>query len=130
MAPEQIRRGTVSHRTDIYGSSVILWELLTGERLFDGETQGIILGRVLDDPVPAPSQFRTDLSPEVDVVTLTGLNRDPERRYGSARAMAEYLEAIVPPATPVQVGEWVQTLARDALAERRDKLARMERDTA
>ncbi|HVJ15149.1 MAG TPA: protein kinase [Polyangiaceae bacterium] len=127
MAPEQIRRGEVSYRTDIYGASVILWELLTGERLFDGETQGIILGRVLDDTVEAPSELRSGLPRQLDALILRGLDRDPQRRFESARAMAAELEALVTPATPAQVGEWVQSLAHAALLQRHDKLLRMER---
>jgi eukaryotic-like serine/threonine-protein kinase len=127
MAPEQIRRGEVTYRTDIYGASVILWELLTGERLFDGETQGIILGRVLDDPVEAPSELRDGLPRSLDALTLKGLDRDPQRRFESARAMAAELEAAITPATPAQVGEWVESLAQAELLQRHDKLLRMER---
>src|SRR5690606_10311753 len=47
MAPEQVKGRGVTHLTDVYGASVCLWELLTGERLFEGENQGDILGRVL-----------------------------------------------------------------------------------
>jgi serine/threonine-protein kinase len=128
MAPEQLRGGRVTPRTDSYGASVILWELLVGERLFEGETEGIVLGRVLDDPVPSPSQFRPDLPAKLDAVVLRGLDRNPDARFESARVMARELEALVRPATAGDVGEWVQTLAHVALAERRATLSRMERE--
>ncbi len=126
MAPEQIRSGQVSSKTDIYGASVILWELLSGERLFEGETQGIVLGRVLDDPVPAPSTLRGDLPQALDALILKGLDRDPTQRFDSARIMALELERLAPPASPAQVGEWVQSLCREELAARHEKLLRME----
>ncbi len=126
MAPEQIRSGQVSSKTDIYGASVILWELLTGERLFEGETQGIVLGRVLDDPVPPPTELRADLPRALDELILKGLNRDPAQRFDSARAMALELERLTAPASPAQVGEWVQSLCADELAARRERLLRME----
>jgi ABC-type multidrug transport system ATPase subunit len=130
LSPEQIQGGALNPRTDVYGASVILWELLVGERLFQGETQGMILGRVLDDPVPAPSQLRSDLPPALDVIVLRGLDRAQDRRFGSAREMALELEALVRPASAVEVGEWVKGLAASSLAGRREKVARMERDAA
>ncbi len=130
MAPEQIQGGVINHRTDIYGAAVILWELLSGERLFDGETQGIILGRVLDDIVHAPSEYNSLVSPELDALTLRGLSRDSARRFESARAFALELEALVRPAMPAEVSEWVVTNARASLALRSEKLARMERQAS
>jgi serine/threonine-protein kinase len=130
MAPEQIQGGVINHRTDIYGAAVILWELLTGERLFDGDTQGIILGRVLDDIVHKASEFNALVSPELDALTLRGLSRNSSRRFDSARAFALELEALVRPAMPAEVSEWVLTNARASLAQRSEKLARMERQAS
>jgi serine/threonine-protein kinase len=130
MAPEQIQRGVVNRRTDVYGASVLLWELLTGERLFDGEAEGMILGRILDDEVPAPSTLRHGVPAALDAITLRGLVRDQEQRFESARAMALELEKVVRPATAVEVGEWVESLAGASLEERREMLARLERETA
>ena len=130
MAPEQIQGGVINHRTDIYGAAVILWELLSGERLFDGETQGIILGRVLDDNVHKASEYNPLVSPELDALTLRGLSRDSTRRFESARAFALELEALVRPAMPAEVSEWVVTNAGASLALRSEKLARMERQAS
>jgi serine/threonine-protein kinase len=130
IAPEQLQGGSVTRRTDVYGAAVLLWELVAGERLFDGETEGIIFGRVLDDEVPPPSSLRGDLPAGLDAVTLRGLDRDAERRFASAREMARELEAVVRPATAEEIGEWVQTLAGTALAERREMLARLDRVVA
>jgi len=130
MAPEQIQRGGVTRRTDVYGAAVLLWELLTGERLFEGETEGMILGRVLDDLVPPPSSLRPGLPAALDEIALRGLDRDQERRFESARAMARALEAALRPAGPDEIGEWVQAMAGPALAVRQDKLTRLEREAA
>ncbi len=130
MAPEQIQRGVVNRRTDVYGASVLLWELLTGERLFEGEAEGMILGRILDDEVPAPSTLRSQVPPALDALTLRGLAREQDERFESARAMALELEKVVRPATAVEVGEWVQSLAEASLHDRRQILARLERETA
>jgi serine/threonine-protein kinase len=130
MAPEQIQGGVINHRTDIYGAAVILWELLSGERLFDGETQGIILGRVLDDTVHPPSEYNAQVTRELDALSLRGLSRDSSQRFDSARAFALELEALVRPAMPAEVSEWVNANARASLALRSEKLARMERQAS
>ena len=130
LAPEQVRRGVVNRRTDVYGASVLLWELLTGERLFDGETEGTILARVLDDHVPPPSSLRSELPVALDAITLRGLDRRQDARFESAREMARALEAVVRPASAAEIGEWVQSTAAGALAERQEKLARLEREAA
>jgi serine/threonine-protein kinase len=127
MAPEQIRGGVVDRRTDVYGASVLLWELLCGERLFDGDSEGMVLGRVLDERVPRPSTLRADLPAALDAITLRGLERAPERRFESALAMARDLEAAVRPAALEAIGGWVQALAGEGLATRREILARLER---
>lgn len=130
MAPEQLKGKNVTHLTDVYGASVLLWELLTGERLFDAETQGEILGQVLDERVPPPSELRPELPAALGEITLKGLNRIPEKRFDSARQMASALEAVVHPATVAEVGDWVVSHAGVALGERREKLRSMEREEA
>jgi ABC-type branched-subunit amino acid transport system ATPase component len=130
MAPEQLQRGNVCRRTDVYAASVLLWELLTGEHLFDGETEGLVLGRVLDDVVPAPSSLRAELPAALDAIVLRGLDRNPERRFASARDMARALEAVVPPAASDDVAQWMQSLAGHQLAARRATLTRLERAAA
>ena len=130
MAPEQIQRGGIDRRTDVYGAAVLLWELLAGERLFDGETEGIVLGRVLDDVVPPPGSLRAGLPAGLDAIVLRGVARAPARRFATAREMAEALEAVVRPAGPAEIAAWVQELAGGVLAERRARLSRLEAEVS
>jgi len=109
---------------------VILWELLAGHRSFDGETQGVVLGRVLDDIVHPPSEFNALVSPELDALTLRGLSRNGAQRFESARAFALQLEAVVRPAMAAEISEWVHGIASAALATRSEKLARIERQAS
>jgi ABC-type branched-subunit amino acid transport system ATPase component len=127
MAPEQIQGTGVDRRTDVYGAAVLLWELLAGERLFDGESEGLVLGRVLDDRVPTPSSLRPELPRALDAIALRGLDRTRARRFASAAEMAAALEAAVRPSGVDEVGAWVRTIAAPALAERAERLARLER---
>jgi serine/threonine-protein kinase len=127
MAPEQIQGRGVDRRTDVYGAAVLLWELLAGERLFDGESDGLVLGRVLDDRVPPPSSLCPGLPRALDAIALRGLDRNPARRFATAAEMAAALEAAVRPSGVDAVSAWVREGAATALAERAERLARLER---
>ncbi|NUO50009.1 MAG: serine/threonine protein kinase, partial [Polyangiaceae bacterium] len=65
MAPEQLRAQPVDRRTDVFAAAIVLAEMLSGKRLFDGDDAGAIVGRILLGKVPAPSSLRDGISPEV-----------------------------------------------------------------
>src|SRR5205814_9854748 len=56
MPPEQLRGATVNRQTDIYACGVMLWELVTGQRLFAGDNEGAIVAKILDGRVDPPSR--------------------------------------------------------------------------
>ncbi len=124
MAPEQIRNQEVDRRVDVYASAVVLWEALTGQRLFDADNDGALLYEVLEGAVQPPSTLRAEVPAVLDAVVLRGLARDPAQRFGSALDMAHALEAALTPARPRAVGEWVLSLARDEI----DRLAATVQD--
>jgi ABC-type branched-subunit amino acid transport system ATPase component len=124
MAPEQLSGRQVTALTDLWGAGVVLWELLTGERLFEGETEGMILGRVLDEQVPPPSELRPEVPRALDAAVLRALERTPNARFPSARDMARALEAAVQPATADEIGAWVERTAQAELARRRQRVQR------
>ncbi|HEY2517895.1 MAG TPA: protein kinase, partial [Polyangiaceae bacterium] len=117
MAPEQIT-GTATRKTDVYAASVCLWEALTGRRLFEGENEGAVLHQALYSRVSPPSEHVPGLDAAWDPIVLRGLARDGARRYGTAREMAIDIETYLPIAHAREVGEWVESLAREALAKR------------
>jgi len=123
MAPEQVRDAPVSPRTDVYAASVVLWELLAGQPLFRGSNDAAVIARVLEGVVPAPSKLTPALAPELDAIVLRGLEREPERRFESAEAMAEALEALSHSTTARQVGIWVERLAAEVLRTRAEQIA-------
>jgi serine/threonine-protein kinase len=128
MAPEQLKGNKVDRRADVFGAGVVFWEMLTGERLFDGADEGEIYGKVLRGDVPRPSKVISDLDRRTDAIALKGLARNPAKRYESARVMALAIEESMPLATPSQVGQWVERLMADVLAERRQQIAEIERE--
>lgn len=118
MAPEQIENSTVDKRADVYAAAVILWELLTGRRLFDAETEPSKIVRVLTSAVARPSSIVPAISASVDALVLHGMNRDPKCRFANARDFALELEASGRMASPSAVGAWVQATAHELLAAR------------
>jgi serine/threonine-protein kinase len=127
MAPEQIERGQLTRATDIFSISVVLWELLTGERLFDGSNDGEIIHRILSGNVRAPSEVWPSLPKVYDPILLRGLARDPALRYATARELALELEAVAPPVRPSEIGTWVERIASDTLVRRSRAISKIER---
>jgi eukaryotic-like serine/threonine-protein kinase len=126
LAPEQLR-GTVSRRTDIFAASIVLWEMLKGARLFQGASDADSVARVRSAPIPSLCEACPHVPPALEQAVLRGLERDPERRYATAREMAAALEDALTPATSVEVGEWVERTAAPALARSADALRAIER---
>jgi serine/threonine-protein kinase len=118
IAPEQLQHGSANRKADVYAASVVLWEALTGERLFLADSEAATIARVLTGEVVAPSSLVPDVPPELDAVVMRGLARDPNERFETARDMARALEACSPPTTATRIGEWVETTAGTALAVR------------
>lgn len=128
MAPEQLAGGggKVDRRADVFGAAVVFWEMLTGRRLFDGEDEGEIYGKVLRAEVVKPSKIAGGDRDRADAIVLAGLTRSPDKRYPTARAMALAIEGTLPLAPPSQVGQWVERHGGAALAERARLIADME----
>ncbi len=128
MPAEQLLGHGLDHRADIFAASIVLWEALTGQRLFQGTDDGEIYAKVLLGHVDPPSLHAPGLAAAVDAIVLRGLARDREQRYPTARDMALAIESAMPLAPPSQVGTWVEGLVGEALAERTEQIADIERD--
>jgi eukaryotic-like serine/threonine-protein kinase len=126
MPPEQLAGAKVTKQVDIYAASVVLWEALTGRRLFDGETEAIVLARAIEGFIEPPSRYNPELDAATDAVVMRGLARDPDLRYGTAREMALAIEQYIGLATPSEVGAWVEATAGPELARRARTVAEIE----
>lgn len=126
MPPEQLSGQPVTRQVDVYAASVVMWEALTGRRLFDGETEAIVLARALEGAVLPPSTFNPRVGRELDALVLRGLSRDPQGRFGTAREMALAIEQTVGLASPSAVGEWVERCAGEELQRRAQTIANIE----
>jgi serine/threonine protein kinase/response regulator RpfG family c-di-GMP phosphodiesterase len=86
MAPEQFS-GIADERSDIYSAGVIVYEVLSGRRPFDG-AGAPLMKKILEDMPPAPSSLDPRLPREVDAVLMKALAKDPAHRYRNARQFA------------------------------------------
>lgn len=138
MPPEQLRGGAVSRQTDIYAAGVMIWELVTGARLFSGDNEGVIVAKVLEGRVERPSEVVTRMGnlrsfgrgerelEALDATVLRALSMNPDERHGTARELAIELERSCPLATASEIGDWVQSIARDVLTSRAAKISEIE----
>jgi serine/threonine-protein kinase len=95
MAPEQSRGENVDVRTDVFALGIVLWEMLTGGRLFDGETELAVLRAVQQSTVTPPSRLNPDVPGELNAVVMKALERDSEARYQTAGELERALVQVV-----------------------------------
>jgi formylglycine-generating enzyme required for sulfatase activity/serine/threonine protein kinase len=132
MPPEQLGGTPVTRQADIYASAVILWELLAGRRLFlrGDDGQSVLIDKMLRGTIEPPSDHASEVSKDLDAITLRALDRDPVNRFASAREMAIALEKAGDLATPSEIGEWVERTAAEALGARTYRLQELERTSS
>jgi serine/threonine protein kinase len=94
MSPEQISGQTVDKRSDLFSLGIVLYEVITGQRLFRAENAEATASRVMNMPIRRPSTVVPDLDPRLDHIVMTMLERDRNRRYQTAAAVAADLEAV------------------------------------
>ena len=97
MAPEQARGEIhrIDRRTDVYSMGATLYEVVTGTPPFEGESSLTVLMQVLDREPPSPRQRRPDLPADLETIIMKCLEKDPARRYPTARALAEDLRRFL-----------------------------------
>jgi serine/threonine protein kinase len=130
MPPEQLSGRDLTRAVDIYASGVVMWETLTGERLFKGETESETLAKILRDPVVPPSAVVPSVPRAFDAPLLRALSRDASKRHATARELAFELEKCVGVASATEVGEWVENMVGTILSAREDQIAEIESNSA
>jgi len=94
MSPEQAMGGPIDARADVFPMGIVLWEMLTGQRLMTGESAAQTLHRLMNMPIPRASQARGGgIDPMLDDIVARALEKDPNMRFQSAAEMRDALEA-------------------------------------
>ena len=94
LSPEQARGAPVDQTSDLYSTGIVLFELLTGEVPFTGDSPVEIAMKHLGEVPPAPSDLRPEVPEDLDLVVLRALAKEPADRYQSAAAMDADLETV------------------------------------
>ncbi len=94
MSPEQVRGKPADRRSDLFSFGAILYEMLSGQRAFRGETAADTITAILTKEPPDLSQTNKDLHPGLDRIVRHCLEKNPEERFESARDLAFDLEAL------------------------------------
>jgi serine/threonine-protein kinase len=95
MSPEQISGQPVDHRSDIFSLGIVLWEMLTGRRLFSGTEMAQVSHSITYDEHEPPTRVNTDLPAMLDFVVARALKKDPAVRYQDADEMAADLHTCL-----------------------------------
>ncbi len=126
MAPEQACGLMVDRRADIFAAGIVLWELLTGERLFGGKTSTLSLYKLFSyEQAAPPSSVCSGIHPCLDEVTLKALAKVPDNRYETAREMKAALEEFVSRTTATgheELGALVSRIFEGPRSERRTRI--------
>ncbi len=126
MSPEQAEGRPLDARSDIFAVGILLWESLTGHRLFKTDSDVATLRAIQNADVPDPRTVDPDIPESLAQVAMTALSREPDDRYQTAAQMADDLRASLAPASPDVVQNdfraYLQEFFADEIEEERRRL--------
>jgi serine/threonine protein kinase len=94
LSPEQIHGRNIDRRSDLFSLGIVLWEMLTTERLFRHPSDFETMAAIVNTPTDPPSSRRADVPPELDALVLRLLAKDPAARYQTADELLEHIEQV------------------------------------
>jgi serine/threonine protein kinase len=109
MSPEQVQGQKIDSRADLFSVGVVLYQLLTDKRPFDGDNDFSIIHQIIGHTPAPPSSFNARLPSAIDAVVARALTKDRDQRFATARDFASALQSairraedatVVPPANP------------------------------
>ncbi|MBI3895634.1 MAG: serine/threonine protein kinase, partial [Acidobacteria bacterium] len=95
MSPEQLMGKKVDGRSDLFSLTVVLYELLTGQKPFEAESVATLMYKIANEVPPSPMIYNESLSPEVVKIIERGLEKDVEKRYQRGNEMAADLRKVL-----------------------------------
>ena len=119
MSPEQARGDPVDARTDLFALGIVLWELLTGGRLFDGDSELAVLRAVQESLIAPPSRLNPDTPQELSDLVLKALSRPPAERFQTGfeldKALATFVLRAAKSIEDSSVALFMQQVYRDEI---------------
>ena len=126
MSPEQVRGQPIDGRSDIFAVGILLYEMVTGERLFLGESDFSTLDKVRKAEVRPPSELNSDLPAALEAIILKALAREPGDRFGRGAELAEALEQFLIEDSTIFSAKRMRTFMEEHFSDERDReLSRM-----
>jgi serine/threonine-protein kinase len=127
MSPEQCMGKQLDNRSDIFSLGVVLYEWLTGFKLFTGDSEVAILKSITEGKIYAPSYFKADIPEAVEAILMKALEKDRERRYQTAWEMQydidQFLSQYEFTPSNIHLSNFLKQLFNDELEEERARLA-------
>ena len=129
MSPEQCMGKPLDRRSDLFSLGVVLYEWITGFKLFTGESEVAILKSISEAKIYTPSYFKADIPPAVEAILMRALERDREKRYQSAWEMQydidQFLGAHEFTPSNIHLSNFLRQLFYDELEDERRRLAQV-----
>ena len=94
MSPEQAKGGTVDRRSDIFALGIVLWEMVTTQRLFKADNDLATIQMIVNANVQPPSELRPECGKELERIAMRALEAEPEKRYQTAEELQLELEEL------------------------------------
>ncbi len=113
MSPEQAWAEPLDHRSDVFSAGVVLWELLTGQRLHRAPDVRSLLEAVRRADVPPPSSVRSDVPPVLDAIVARATAIDRGDRFADAERMAAALDAHLTVRPPIHAARELGSLLQE-----------------
>jgi serine/threonine-protein kinase len=125
MAPEQLLGRPLDRRVDIFAAGIVLWEAISGRKMFDADNSGQLMYQVLEFEIP-PLSTLVDVPLALSRAVERATARDPNQRFATAREFARELERSTALVSSREIGEWVTELCGEALDRRADQVRAIE----
>lgn len=134
MAPEQLRGGDIDHRADIYSLGIVLYHMMTGKPPFESSESNVVslIYKQLEESPQPPHELNPEITPAIEDVIMTALEKDPDKRFESVALMVDALRQATgrsstgtfTAATPSKIVNYASTRRR-AAQQRRALLLRV-----
>ncbi len=134
MSPEQVSNHSIDPRSDLFSAGIVLYNALTGRRLFDGTSPHATMYNILKRTIPPPSRIGLHPPACFDAVCLKALERNPDKRFQSAEEMGRALREAAMQANllgaPGDVARFVSSTFGEKLEERKERTREFLRSKA